>query len=580
MTHGPEKPANDPQANPLAETAYANANALRRAGRMGEAIAAYRQALAIKPDYPAALVNLASALHLSGELDEAVALNLRALALRPDHVGTHNNLGLVLQDRGELDQAISHISRAVALAPDVADFRNNLGLALKAVNQLDGAIAAFHEAIRLNPDHPRAYSNLILAAHYDPDYQPADVLAAARQFDDRFVKPLAPARRPHANDRSPDRMLRIGFVSADLTSHAVGRCLLPLLLAHDRAQVRVYLYSNVQLADVLTGALQARAHVWRDIAGLDDDRAAELVRTDQIDILIDLGLHTANNRLLLFARKPAPVQVSYLGYAGTTGVSTIDYRFSDPHLDPPGADLSGYSEQAIRLAHSYWCFHPVGQFPAVGPLPAQAGGGVTFGCLNNFCKVSTAALDLWAQVLAAVPGSKLLLHAPVGADLAAVRERFAAGAVDPGRVQFIGQQRWAEYIGTYQRIDIALDPFPYNGGVTTADALWMGVPAVTLVGQTAVGRAGASILSNANLPELIADSPRAYVRLAAALAADLSQLAAMRSGLRSRMTASRLMNAPRFAEDFEAALREMWRGWCSSGGGGGDGAAAPTGGVG
>jgi predicted O-linked N-acetylglucosamine transferase (SPINDLY family) len=341
---------------------------------------------------------------------------------------------------------------------------------------------------------------------------------------------------------------------------------LPLLQAHDRSQFQIYLYSNMRLADALTGALQAHADVWRDIAAMDDDRAAELVRADQIDILVDLNLHTAENRLLLFGRKPAPVQVSYLGYAGTTGVSTIDYRLSDPYLDPGDADLSCYSEQTIRLVHCYWCFHPVGQFPAVGPLPAQACGGVTFGCLNNFCKVSMAALDLWAKVLAAVPGSKLLLHAPAGADLAVVRQHFATGAVDPSRLEFAGQQSWGDYIAAYHRIDVGLDPFPYNGGVTTADALWMGVPTVTLKGQTAVGRAGSSILSNANLPELVADSPGAYVRVAAELAADLSQLAALRSGMRSRMTASPLMNAPRFASDFEAALRQMWRKWCGGGG--------------
>jgi predicted O-linked N-acetylglucosamine transferase (SPINDLY family) len=571
MTRGPEKPGNGAHAAGSAEVAYANGNALRRAGRLPEAIAAYRQALAIKPDYPAAMVNLASALHLARQLEEAVELNLRALALRPGHAGTHNNLGLVLHDRGELDQALGHLSRAVALAPGVGDFHNNLGLALKTVNQLDAAMAAFAGAIRLSPDNPRAYSNFILAAHYNPAYQPADVLAAARQFDDRFVKPLASARDPYGNDRSPDRPLRIGFVSADFSSHAVGRCLLPLLLAIDRSQVRVYLYSNMQLADALTEAVRARADAWRDITTLDDDVAALLVRADGIDILIDLSLHTADNRLLLFARKPAPVQVSYLGYVGTSGVSTIDYRLSDPQLDPPGADVSVYSEQTVRLARSYWCFHPVGLFPEVGPLPAQSGGGVTFGCLNNFCKVSSAALQLWAQVLGAVPGSNLLLHAPAGVDVAAVRKRFEVADVDGERVQFVGQQGWQAYLETYNRIDIALDPFPYNGGVTTADGLWMGVPAVTLLGQNAVGRAGSSILTNANLPELIADSPQAYVRLAAALAADLTQLAALRSGLRSRMTVSPLMNAPRFARDFEAALRQMWRDWCRGGDGGGGG---------
>jgi predicted O-linked N-acetylglucosamine transferase (SPINDLY family) len=504
-------------------------------------------------------------LYRSGQLDEALALNLRALALRPDHAGTHNNLGLVFQDRGERGQALEHLSRAIALAPDVADFRNNLGLTLMSLYRLDAAMAALKEAIRLAPEDPKAYDNLILIAHYHPDYQPADILAVARQYDERFVKPLAGARRPHDNDRSCDRALRVGFVSADFAAHSVGRCLLPLLFAIDRSQFRVYLYSNMPFAHSLTEEFRARADAWRDIIALDDNTAAELVRRDQIDILIDLSQHTAENRLLLFARKPAPVQVSYLGYPGVCGVSTIDYRLSDPQLDPPGSDLNDYTQRTVRLAHSYFCF-PMGDFPAVGPLPALDGGGVTFGCLNNFSKVSAAAQRLWAQVLSAVAGSKLILHAPAGVDLEEVGKRFAAEGVDSVRVQFVGKQEWQAYIETYHRIDIALDPFPFNGGVTTMDALWMGVPVVTLAGRNGVGRAGATILTNVNLPELIADSPENYVHVAAKLAADLSGLATLRQGMRARIKASPLMNVPQFAQDFEAALRQMWRGWCGSGG--------------
>jgi predicted O-linked N-acetylglucosamine transferase (SPINDLY family) len=316
-------------------------------------------------------------------------------------------------------------------------------------------------------------------------------------------------------------------------------------------------------ADVFTEQIRPHADVWRTLAGLSDSNAADLIRRDQIDILVDLALHTAHNRLLIFARKPAPVQLTYLGYCSTTGLETMDYRLSDPHLDPSESDLSLYTETTIRLPETYWCYNPRGPTPAPSPPPVETAQNITFGCLNNFAKVSPA-LDLWAEILQSVPRSRLILHAHAGPKLDVLREWFAGKGILPDRLEFPAGQPWAEYVRNYGRIDIALDPFPWGGGITTCDALWMGVPVVSLAGRTAVGRGGASILSNVGVPELIARTPAEYVQTAIRLASDLPRLAELRRALRPRMQESPLMNAPRFARNIEAAYRRIWREWCSS----------------
>ncbi|MGD0390242.1 MAG: hypothetical protein ABSC42_14950, partial [Tepidisphaeraceae bacterium] len=272
--------------------------------------------------------------------------------------------------------------------------------------------------------------------------------------------------------------------------------------------------------------------------------------------------HMARNRMLLFARKPAPVQVTYLAYCSTTGLETMDYRLTDPHLDPPGTNDAYYSEKTVRLPESYWCYPMHGQSPQVGPLPAPSGGEVTFGCLNNFCKVSPAALELWIQLLRATPKSHLIVHAKEGSHRQRVRDLLERQGIDPRRLKFAGLVSLSEYFKLYEQIDVGLDPFPCNGGTTTCDALWMGVPVVTLAGRTAVGRGGVSILANVGLPELIAQTPQQYVQIATDLAGDLPRLAELRRTLRARMQASPLMDAPRFARNIEAAYREMWTTWC------------------
>jgi predicted O-linked N-acetylglucosamine transferase (SPINDLY family) len=346
--------------------------------------------------------------------------------------------------------------------------------------------------------------------------------------------------------------------------HPVALFINPLLGLHDYSRFEVFCYSDVPAEDVYTARLRSYVSAWRDTLKLSDQQLADTVRADQIDILVDLNMHMSGSRLLAFARKPAPVQVTYLAYCGTTGLETMDYRLSDPYLDPPGTDESVYSEKTIRLPHSYWCYVTASDAPPVGPLPAQNRGYVTFGCLNNYCKVTPPTFDAWFEILRRVPGSRLLLHADAGSHRDRARGRAQSAGIDPARLEFTGFMPLPDYLQTYNRIDIALDPFPYTGGTTSCDALWMGAPLVTLAGKTAVSRGGASILSNIGLPDLVTTAADQYIRLATELAGDRQRLADLRSTLRQRMRQSPLCNAPQFARDVEAAYREMWRWWCDT----------------
>jgi len=346
-----------------------------------------------------------------------------------------------------------------------------------------------------------------------------------------------------------------------LKRHPVGRFLVPLFSHHDHAQFEIHCYSGVRQPDEITARLKGYCDHWHDTAGVSDERLAEQIRLDHIDILLDLSMHMAHNRLLVFARKPAPVQATWLAYVGSTGLSAIDYRLSDPYLDPPG-ETEHYAEQTIRIP-SYWCYEPQ-QSPPVSSLPAAGAGFITFGCLNNFCKVSLPTLKLWSEVLQKVDRSRLLIHSQPGSHLDATLRTFAERGIDPSRIAFAGFVPLEAYLMQHQQMDIALDTTPYAGGTTTCDALWMGVPTVTLSGKTAVGRGGASLLSNLGLTDLIARTPEQYVQIAIDLANDMPRLTQLRLTLRQRMEQSPLMDAPKFARNIEAAYRQMWRTWCQA----------------
>ena len=551
---------------PLHADAHGNFGvALKDKGQLEDAIASLRQSRVLDPQSSETLNNLANALSAAGNINEAIATFQQAIALRPDFYEAYTNLAVVLQKAGRVDSAVSAAIQAMAIGSSNIEALNNLGVALKDKGQLDEALAAFRQVLVVKPEDHEAHSNLVFDLLYHPDYDARALAAEAARWNARHAEPLRKFIQPHTNDRTPDRRLRIGYVSPDFREHPVARFLLPLLAHRDRSQFELVGYSQSSKSDAFTHRLAALMDRFHSTVGLPDADFADLIRRDQIDILVDLAMHTAGNRLLVFARKPAPVQVTWLGYPGSTGLTAIDYRLSDPYLDPPGADESVYSETTLRLPDCFWCYQPaIDRPPEVSTLPVLATETITFGCLNNFCKVSAPTLSTWAAILRAVPTATLLLHAREGTHRPHLLERLARENVDPARLRFADFVPTDKYFTQYHHIDIALDTFPYCGGTTSCDALWMGVPVVTLAGQTAVSRGGSSILSNLGLTELIAHSTDEYIRIAASLATDLPSLVALRTSLRTRMEASPLMDAPRFARGVESAYRRIWQHWCAT----------------
>ena len=543
--------------------------ALHERGKLNKAICAYRQAIALRPDYADAYSNLGSALVDNGQLDDAIAAFREAIALRPTEATIYNNLGNALKDKGQLDEAVAAFEQAIALDPEMPYAHNNLGMALGDKGQMSDAVAACRRAIAIKPSYFQSHSNLISSMHYDPAFDAATIGEEARAWDRQHAGPLRRFIQPHANDPQPDRRLRIGYVSPDFREHAAARFLVPLLSNHDHQRFEIFAYAQVLRPDAITRQLRNCTDAWRRIVGLSDHQAAELIRNDRIDILVDLAAHTAGHRLLTFAHKPAPVQVTWLGYPGTTGMAAVDYRLSDPYLDPPSPAAPGdetvYSEKTVRLPETYWCYDPLdGREVSVNELPAMKSGLVTFGCLNNFCKVNETILTLWARVIGQVERSRFLSLSPQGSHRQRTLDFFGRHGINPDRIVFETPRPRPEYLQLYNRIDISLDSFPYNGHTTSLDSFWMGVPVVTLTGQIAVSRAGWCQLSNLGLGELSGQTPDQFVNIATALANDLPKLRSLRSTLRQRMEQSPLMDAPRFARNIETAYREMWRAWCTT----------------
>lgn len=533
--------------------------ALLGAGRIDEAIVALRQVVALRPDLAQAHESLGQALSARGESQLAIDEHRAALALQPGSAPMLTSLGGALWADGDTDGAIDALKQALAIDPTHGIALNTLANISLETGRLGEARTLHEKAVQCHPDRARFDGNRVYAMHFDPDCDAPTILREHQLWDRRHAMGLFPKTLDFkSRDRDPLRRLRIGYISPDFRRHVVGWNLLPLLKHHDSRQVEVFCYSAVTQPDEMTSRLRNCAHVWREIGAINDQKCADLIRADQIDILIDLSLHTAGHRLLVLAQKPAPIQATYLAYCSTSGMQAIDWRISDPYMDGLESDLSVYSEKTLRLPHTFWCYEPGGATPDVAPAPAPSSGRVTYGCLNKFCKVSTAAIDLWARLLASVKGSKLLLHSLSGSHRQEVLARFVAGGAAADQIEFVGHQKWEGYINTYQRIDIALDPFPFGGGITTCDSLWMGVPVVTLSGRTAVGRGGRSILCNIGLPELVAQSPDEYLRIAA----DWERWIGLRGQLRRRMADSPLMDATTFARDVEGAYRQMWTAWC------------------
>ncbi len=583
--------------NPHHSAAHNNlGNALQATGQFDLAIAAYRQVIALEPASPEALNNLGVVLKSAGQTDDAIAAYHQAIALAPRLANAHFNLGNALHDKGLPDQAIIAYCKAIDLQPNSAKARFNLANTLFDKGNLDQAIAAYRQALVVDPMMPQAHCNLgnaladagqldealaayrqaiacepsgsmdsnwLYALQFHPHCDAKTIAEELHSWNRRFAEPLRCHIQAHTNDRTPGRRLRIGYVSPDFRDHCQSFFTLPLLAHHHRQSCKIFCYADVPRPDELTARIRDCTDAWRNITGLTDARVADIIRDDQIDILVDLTMHMSNNRLGVFARKPAPVQVTWLAYPGSTGLGTMDYRLSDPSLDPPDSGCGTHNSEAIvRLPESFWCYDPLSALPAVGPLPALSVGYITFGSLNNYRKVNRSVLELWSKVLLAVKDSRLILLSKQGTHRQHALDVFEHCGVSSNRIDWFTPAPRADYLTAYQKIDISLDTFPYNGHTTSLDSFWMGVPVITLVGQTVVGRGGLSQAMNLGLPELIAHTPEQYVKRALNLASDIPLLATIRKSLRPRMQTSPLMDAPRFATNIEAAYRSMWHLWC------------------
>jgi predicted O-linked N-acetylglucosamine transferase (SPINDLY family) len=463
-----------------------------------------------------------------------------------------------------VDEAVSCYQRAVQAKPDFPEAHTNLGNVSGEAGELDAAAACYRRALELKPDYAQAHSNLLLTGQYRAGVTLAELAAAHAAYDRQHAAPLRTARTPHTNDRDPLRRLRLGFVSPDFGRHPVGYFLIRTLENLDPDQCETVCYCDRRMKDGLALRLQAAAMVWRDVQGLSDKGLAETIRADRIDILFDLAGHTALNRLLAFARKPAPVQITWLGYVGTTGLAAMDDLIADRFHVPPRAEVH-FREKVLRMPDGYVCFEPPDEAPAVGPLPALERGQVTFGSFNNVAKLNSEVIALWAEIVRGVPGSRLVLVSPAFAGQTARRrvgEAFVAAGGAPEQLELRGRLPRPELLAAYNAIDVALDPFPYSGGVTTCEALWMGVPVVTCPVETFASRHSLSHLSNVGLTETIATTRQEYAELAVSLAGDLPRLARLRAGLRPRMAASPLCDGQRFAANLMQVLRDVWRAWC------------------
>jgi protein O-GlcNAc transferase len=540
--------------------AYGNlGNAILEQDRVDEAIAAFEKSIELRPDAAAGYYNLGHALSRASQHEKAADAYAKAVELQPNFVEALTGLGYMLKNLGKGDESLAAFEKAVAAEPGRASLHNNLANALKDIGELGTAIATMHRAIELDPKDAGIHSNLIFLLNYVLD-DPKAIGDELRRWNERHGRPLKSLIRPHENDRSADRRLRIGYVSPDLYAHPVGRMMLPLLASHDRTRFEIFCYSGTVSPDPTTRQMQNLVSAWRDTRTMSDAELADQVRRDRIDILVDLAMHTGGNRLLVFAQKPAPVQATYLAYCGSSGLETMDFRLSDPYMDPPGADESGYSEKTIRLANTFWSYFPTNNEAPAEETPASKAGYVTFGCQNNYCKISPGAWTAWFEILRQVAGSRLFIYCAKGRHRERAKNRIREAGIDPHRLVF-SESTGADYFLQYREIDLALDPFPYGGGMTTCDAIWMGTPVLALRGKTGVGRGGASIMSNLGLTELIGDNVQDYVRIAADLGQNPSRLNELRRGLRQRMQRSPLMNARQFAADIESAYGQMWQEW-------------------
>ncbi|GFO65342.1 tetratricopeptide repeat protein [Geomonas paludis] len=548
------------QEPPLPTACYLLAVLKGEDGQAQEAADLLARTLSLEPGNTKALNALGGALSQLGQLERAAAAFTEALRIDPGFGEARINLALLLKQALRFTEAEALLREGIQLDPGSLRLTYNLANVLHAQGRSLEAVAAYRETLRLDPDHLDARQNLLFALHYSPQFTRREIyaehLTAARS------RPFRPDHRQDLPRPHPGGRIRVGYLSPDFRGHAVASFIEPVLEQHDRDRFEIFCYANVATPDATTHLLQGLCDQWRDIHGMADHNAAALIAGDGIDILIDLAGHTSGNRLPVFCHRPAPVQVTWIGYPDSTGLKEMDYRITDALADPPGVDDRLHSEWLLRLPRTFCCYHPPAEAPELVPPPCSRNGYITFGSFNNLAKVTPEVIALWSRVLHAVRDSRLLLKAKPLADQG-VRRRildlFQEQGVAPGRIELDqGQRGTREHLEQYQRVDIGLDTFPYNGTTTTCEALWMGVPVISLSGDRHCARTGASLLTNCGLADLVTRSEAAFVEMARQVARDRETLREFRAGARERMRRSPLLDAAGVTRELETVLAELW----------------------
>ncbi|AFM23536.1 tetratricopeptide repeat protein [Desulfomonile tiedjei] len=546
--------------NPRFVAALMNLGALlRQRGRHIDAIGLYKHALTYEPKNASVLSNLGNALNQIGLVDEAVMVLKKAIEIDPNHDLAHDNLGHIYSKRERYDQAKELLEMALKINPDNANALNNIGGVHLAQCRVEESIRCYRKAVELNPHFIMAHSNVLFNMNFSPQYTAEEMAAEHRAWNKQHALPLSGEIVRHPPRDVTKKPLRVGFVSFDFQEHPVGRFLSPLFRARNRQSWEAVCYSDVVAPDRRTDWLRSQSDQWRDTAGLTDPELAQGIQRDRIDILIDLSGHTGHNRLLVFARKPAPVQASWMGYFNTTGLDCMDYLIADRICVPPEHEHL-YTEKIVRMPDGFLCYE-VPPAPNVGPLPALSRGFVTFCSFNQLAKISDKALETWAEILGQLPRSRLVMRGKALND-ATIRDSFAEKLSSLGisrdRMDLLPKTTFHDYLRTYNDVDIALDTFPFAGGTTTCDSLWMGVPVVTFTGDRFCHRHSASHIINSGHEDLVAHDIEGYIHKAIQLASDLDKLSKIRHSMRQKVSQSPLMDAKRFADNFRKCLEQMW----------------------
>ena len=546
--------------NPHAHEAHVNLGVVfKEQAKFAEAEACFMRALAIQPESDAALTNLGTALKEQGRLPEAIGSLRLALKINPRSHFALLNLGNALKDSGDFVEAREYLEKAIALKPNWHLAHSNLGTVFNQLGQASRAADCFRRALELKPEYHPAHSNLLFTLNYLPDTDRAALFAEHRRFDEQFCQCFHDLISLHQNTAEPERRLRIGFVSGDFREHSVAHFIAPVFARHDAVAFEIFCYANQNMNDEVTARLREAVEHWREVAGLSDEELADHIRRDRIDILVDLSGHTARNRLLVFARKPAPIQVSMIGYMQTTGLSAMDYRITDNRLDPVGQTEAFSTEKLIRLLAGAATLQPPADCPEPNALPALENGHLTFASFNNLAKVTPEVLATWAQIMHALPDSRLVA---VGRSGNTVVQTLGKHGIAADRIEMLDRLPLSDYLALHHRVDFLLDTFPYCGGTTTLLAMWMGVPFITLAGKTPTSRAGAGLLDGVGLAnELIAESEPEYVEKAVNAVTNLPQLAEWRATLRPRL-APLLDSGAGYVRELEFHFRAIWREWC------------------